>query len=386
MENGRKQGRKKVLFVVTKSNWGGAQRYVHDLATNLPPQKFEPVVAFGPAPAGVPGVLTEKLSRAGVRTALVPALSRDIGIFSDIAALWQLVSLIRRERPAVLHLNSSKAGGLGALAGRVAGVPRIVFTSHGLPYDEDRFFLSRALIFLATWATFLLCDAVICLSEDTARRAKRLWRIAEKVHLVYNGIPARVLLPRDEARARLAALQQGLPRDALWLGTIAELTRNKGLTYAIEACALARDKMPPFVFLIIGSGEDEKKLETLIAARGLTGTVFLLSFVPDASQYLAAFDIFTLPSVKEGLPYVLLEAAQAPTAVVASDIPGIRDIVEDETSGLLAPPRDPHALSEALLRVAKDTQLRDLLAHTLRERVSATFSLDRMVENTLALY
>ena len=154
--------KKRILFIITKSNFGGAQRYVYDLATHLS-EAYDVAVAFGGT--GVhyssEGTLAKKLSDRGVRTIFVQSLGRDINLGGDFRAFFDLIKLFKKERPDVVHLNSSKAGGMGALAGQIAGIPRIIFTSHGLPYDEDRSVFARATILTATWITFLLCKKVI---------------------------------------------------------------------------------------------------------------------------------------------------------------------------------------------------------------------------------
>jgi glycosyltransferase involved in cell wall biosynthesis len=125
--------KKKVTYVITKANWGGAQRYVFDLATHLPKEEFDVSVAYG-----VEGKLAEELKRAGIVTHYIPALGRDVSFVKDTKSLLELFELFLKEQPDVVHLNSSKAGGVGALAARLTGVPKIVFTIHGLPEDEAR--------------------------------------------------------------------------------------------------------------------------------------------------------------------------------------------------------------------------------------------------------
>src|SRR5438132_73622 len=122
----------KVLFLITKATWGGAQRYVFDIATSLPEQ-FKAAVAFGlPAEAsakeGVPGRLSALLEHHKVETHTLSALGRDVAIISDIKSFFQILALLRKLRPDVIHLNSSKAAGLGALAARIVGIPKIITT------------------------------------------------------------------------------------------------------------------------------------------------------------------------------------------------------------------------------------------------------------------
>ncbi len=203
--------KKRVLIVVTKSNFGGAQRYVYDLATNLPPQDFDITVAFGPGPDGKPGKLSSMLFQKGIRTVLIPELARDVRLSDDIRATRALLSLFKKERPDVVHLNSSKAGGLGALAARLAGVPRILFTSHGLPFDEKRAPFVRVLVTLATWATMMLAQVTIAVSEDTFNRARRFPLLRKRIVLIRNGILSPSFLSKDEARDELRTLDPELP-------------------------------------------------------------------------------------------------------------------------------------------------------------------------------
>jgi glycosyltransferase involved in cell wall biosynthesis len=175
------------------------------------------------------------------------------------------------------------------------------------------------------------------------------------------------------------------PRETLWLGTIAELTRNKGLSYLIEALALLKKKGHDLTTVIIGRGEERANLEALVARHGLSEHVHFAGFVPNANTYLRAFDLFVLPSVKEGLPYVLLEAGQAACAVVGSNISGVTDIIDNDT-GLRFPPKDAGALADALLKLITDRHLREKLGDALNEKVAREFSRERMFTETEKIY
>ena len=125
--------RTKVLFLITKSTLGGAQRYVYDLATGLDSAEFETCVAVGGE-----GPLLETLAEAGIKVHKLTHLQRDISFFNEIQTFFELLRIIRKEKPQVLHINSSKAGFLGGLAGRFCRVPKIIFTAHGWAFNEDR--------------------------------------------------------------------------------------------------------------------------------------------------------------------------------------------------------------------------------------------------------
>lgn len=368
--------RKKVLFLITKSEpFGGAQRYVYDLATHVPSEQFDIAVA-----AGGKGLLLEKLQAAGVRTIPIPSLQRDISMFAEVRAFFEVFAIIRREKPDVLHLNSSKAGALGALAGRLCGVRRIIFTAHGWAFEENRTFLSRILIKVASWVTILLCHNTIAISE-TMRRAMHALPGTRGIRVIHNGLSPVVTLPCEEARAFLA--QKGIAADGPIIGAIAELHHIKGLEYAIQALGTSSISAS---FVVFGEGDEREKLEALVREYGLQEKVFFLGFVPDAAKYLSAFDIFTLPSLYEGLGFAVLEAGSAGLPVVATRVGGIPEIIEDSESGILVSPRNATELAQAFETLIENTALRERYGTALQERVHTHFSLERMLEETVALY
>jgi len=269
----------------------------------------------------------------------------------------------------------------------MAGIKKIIFTSHGLAYDEDRNILTRGAIFFATWTTFLLCHKVIVISKDNERRAGCLPFCNGKISLICNGIYPIEFLSRDAARTALAARAAfPIPEAAVWIGTIAELTKNKGLSCLIQAAKILKDTGNNFVVIIIGAGEEKESLVRQISEAKLEKVVYLLGFVPEASKYLSVFDIFTLPSIKEGLPYALMEAGLASLPVVASDISGSRDIIEDGISGFLFQTKDSVALADKLKSLIGDAKTRKSTGGRLRQRVESRFSVSNMVVETTKLF
>ena len=296
--------KRKVLYVITKSNWGGAQRYVFDLATNLPKQDFDVSVILGGD-----GLLAQKLQQEKTSVYRSLFMQRDMSMLADIKSFFELYRLFKQIQPDVVHLNSSKAGGVGALAARMAGVKNIIFTVHGLPEDEPRGVLGRLLIKVATRLTFALCDKVITVSKDNQRRVRGSV-------LIYNGIGPIVFGTGDTIRS-------AFPPGVTITGTIGELNKNKNQVALIEEAK----QNPNMYVAIVGEGEMRSKLERLINKYNLNNRVKLFGFLP-AAEVLKGFDIFALPSLKEGLPYVLLEAKQAGLPIVANRVGGIGEILD----------------------------------------------------------
>lgn len=379
--------KQKILLLITKSVWGGAQRYVYDLATNLPRDRFEVIVA-----AGGTGPLFSRLSDASIRTIEISGLARDVRIAGEYAAFRALVHTLKTEKPDVLHLNSTKAGTLGALAAFIYKCSphhrpiRVIFTVHGWGFYEARPWVTNAAIFLASWCASLLQDYVITICTRD-RETAHTFISHKKVVYIPNGIREPNLFTRNEARTILAR-QMGSPidRDTLVVGTIAELTRNKNIITLINAAALMRQGGMRPAFVVVGGGEDHAMLTREIAMRGLTNSFRLAGFIPDAERLLAGFDIFALPSVKEGLPYALMDAMAAGLPCVATLIGGIPDLITNGINGTIIPSRSTTALAHALETLIKNKELRQHHGLQACETIQKKFRSDAMISCTATLY
>jgi len=376
--------KKKILYFITKSNWGGAQKYVYDLATALT-DTHDILVATGGS-----GRMVTELQRAGIRTHVIGALVRDVNVLKEFSVAKELFTLLRAERPDVVHVNSSKAGGLGAFIVRVHNIfskqhARIIFTAHGWAFKEDRSFLVKLAIGFFSYLTVVFAHTTITVSEDDYQRALWMPFVRRKLHTIHIGISTALYKDKNDAQRELFA-EIPKPKHSILVGTIAELHRNKGLIYALGAFETLKKNGVSAALAVIGDGEERKHLENLIRAKDLEDTVLLLGAVPDAAQFLPAFDIFLLPSVKEGLPYTILEAGAATLPVVATAVGGIPEVIEDMRSGILVRPKNAAEIAGALELLAEDPEKRALFGDALHERVLQSFSFERMLQATRGLY
>ena len=363
--------------MITKGNFGGAQKYVYDLATKLPLDHYNPVVAMGE-----PGVLEEMLGSHGIRTIRVRGLQRDVNFFKEFAALRELIALFKKERPDIIHINSSKAGFTGALAGRIARVPRIIFTAHGWAFNESRSALVKKFFKLLHWATVFLSHSTIAVSERTADDMRSLPFLKNKFNIIYNGIAPREFAEKQTIRTLLAPSIY----EAVWIGTVSELHRNKGLDFALMAFALLAPKYPHIAYVAIGEGEEKEKLEKLARDLGIAEKTHFLGRIPDAGSLIKAFDIFTLTSRTESLPYTVLEAGLAETAIVASRVGGIPEIIDNAKNGLVVEPGNVKEIKEALSDLIEHPAKREKLGKALKKTVEKKFSLEKMVSETVKVY
>ncbi len=296
-----------------------------------------------------------------------------------------MLGIVWDESPDVLHLNSPKASGYGSVAGRLTGVPRIIQTVHGWPFNENRNIFSKSLISFFSWLTVLLCHKTIVIAEKEKFQGLKMPMIESKdIILIKNGVEPIKFIDKSIVReALMLRANKSEFSKVTWIGTIAELHSNKGLEYAIKA--LSRVKSP-FVFFVLGEGEERSKLESLIKHFHLEDRVFLVGFVEDAKLYLKAFDIFLFTSIKEGLPYGILEAGLASLPVISTNTGGIPDIIDDGVSGILTARGSVSQIIKAVDYFISNPLKRKEFGKALKEKVEKDFSVDGMVKKTVKLY
>jgi glycosyltransferase involved in cell wall biosynthesis len=226
----------------------------------------------------------------------------------------------------------------------------------------------------------VLCHKVICITKDNYNRAVHIAG-SKRVAFIHNGIAEGMYKSKEEAGAEMK-----IENGPTVIGGIGELTWNKGWHYLLRAVGILKRKALLCRVVIIGGGEERVFLETVAKEEDIAEQVTFLGFIPDAAQYMKLFDIFVLPSVKEGLPYVLLEAGQAGLPVVASNVGGIPDIIGNTINGLTFKTKSAEDLADKLEAMLKDEAKRKQFAEALKERTDSEFSLQNMVNATKALY
>jgi|SRR3989344_369529 len=375
---------KKILYFITKGNFGGAQKYVYDLATNAPSDKFEVVVACGEG-----NILKSKLEEKGVRVIKLASSQRDINIFKDIKTFFEIYKIIKQERPDILHLNSSKAGGLGSLAGRLVCLLsksyhlKTIFTAHGWASNEERNFLEKTVILFLHWLTVLLSHTTITVSEKTKRDIEWLPFVGDKLKLIHNGVENFETTDIAEARETLARES----RDKTIIFSIAELHKSKGIDVALRGIALLpRETQQKIFYCIAGSGEELDALKKLSKDLKIETKVRFLGFVENAKKLLSGADLFLFPSRNENLPFAVLEAGATGQAIIATSVGGIPEIIADMQNGILVPPRNPKEIAEAVIYLVNHPEKQKEFGNNIKKTVSENFSFTKMLRGTLSLY
>lgn len=372
-----------ILLMHTKSVWGGAQKYVYDLAKGLEQQDEFVLVA-----SGGNGPLKERIEELGVPYHALQAASRDVSFLKEIKLTKELFLLFRNLQPRIIHLNGSKLGTLGAMVAKLAlgRRVRVIYSTHGFPLFEPRPFVQKILIWITLQIASLFQDHIIGISyRDTEAVKRMLFFTKHKTSYIPISIDPTTytFLGSTTARKNIAALTNiAISEKTVIVGTIAERTRNKAL-HTLIAAAKHLDN-PHLLFVLFGWGEETKKLEQLITNLQLTN-VFLCDG-KDAPKLLKGFDIFTLPSVKEGLPYTLLEAGLAELPLIGTYVGGIPEVVRNKQTGILVTPNHPAELARAIDALATSPELRKTYGLKARDLVCSEFTFKKMFTKTMKCY
>jgi glycosyltransferase involved in cell wall biosynthesis len=355
----------KILLLITRAELGGGQTHVVDLLRGLR-DEFE--VELG---TGETGYLTEAAEALGIRSHVIPDLVQPMRPLQDLKALWQCFRLIRSVRPDIVHTHTSKAGVIGRLAARLAGVPSI-FTAHTWCFAEGTSWKWKTVGIPVERIAARCAARIITVSE--ANRASALHhRIATpaKFVTVHNGIA--------DSPHRAKPAEAAVPRIVM----VARFSEQKAQGLLIEAVAQIRT---PFRLLLVGDGPLRPAVEQQVAKLHLGDRVEFLGQRLDIAEILASSHIFALFTNWEGFPISILEAMRAGLPVVASDVNGVREAVADGSTGFLTNAGDVAMFRQRLERLLLDASLRAELGTAGRQRFENEFTVEAMLSRTAGIY
>ena len=322
---------------------------------------------------------------SGVKVIRIPSLVRRINLLNDMRALYDLVLIIKTEKPDVVHTHTSKAGILGRLAAKIARVPLIVHTPHGhVFFGHFGPILSR--IFLWVERLFApLTDRVVALTDRESRDYTDLNVYPEdKLVQIHSGVDIekfkQVPVIAFEKKRSL-----GLDQNGLVVGFVGWLLPIKGPMHLLRAMEDVWQDHDDTILVFTGKGDLDVDLRAEALRAGANGRVNFLGWRNDIDEIMPLFDIFVLPSLNEGMGRVLVEAMAAGKPVVASNVGGIPDLVKHDHNGFLVPPGDEKALATSIKRLISNPQKARLMGQHGRE-FCRQFSVEAMVEKIDGLY
>ncbi len=369
------------IFHLVEATQVGVRQHVVTLLSRLNPDRYELTLGYSPRRAdALFWEALPKLKARGVKTVELDMV-REINPLRDFLALRKLLSEFHRNRYDIVQTHSAKAGFLGRLAARRAGVPVVIHRPAAWSFLATRSPVLRHTYVQLERHAARWTDAIICVSRQERELGLKN-RIApvEKFTVIPNGIDV-AGVTGDRARARRAL---GLPPDAIVLGTITRLTYQKDPLGLIAALAPLLRQQSNLTLVFVGSGPLERTAKSAAAHAGIARQVIFLGFRPDATQLLFGFDVFLLPSRYEGLSYAMLEAMAAGLPIITT-AGGNQDAVTDGANGFIVPVGNHAGLRTVAARLANDATLRRQMGDRARQRVN-DFTVERQVEQTAALY
>ncbi len=332
-----------------------------------------------------PGDFVVDLESRGIRHVPLESSTRGMDILADIRAVRQLWRVLRDERPDILHTHNPKPGVYGRILGRLAGVPIVVNTVHGLYATEDSPWWKRAVVYTLEWIASRFSDAELVQSPEDFALLHR-WRIMprRKLRLLGNGVDLARFKASPEVR-REVRHELGLAPDQVAIGLVARLVEEKGVPELI----MASERLDATSVVFIVGPKDPDKPDAVseeLLRRAEARGVRLLGMRQDVDRIYQALDVFVLPSHREGFPRAAMEAAASGLPVVASDIRGCRQVVENGVNGFLFPVRDVDALGGALSQLVDDPSLRATMAEASVKIAQANFDERVIVEKVMRTY
>ncbi len=302
----------------------------------------------------------------------------------DLVPFAQLYALCVKERFDLVATHTSKGGFLGRLAARFAGTPHIVHHAHGFAFRECNSRAVRRFYIALERLASGYCDSIISVSEDHRQGAIREGvASATQVQTVLNGID---LLPFGEIDRAAARRAFGFREEDVVLCVGSRLAPKKGLEYLIAAMPAVIARYPSAHLVLFGEGPLHVELLRQAEQLHISRHIHFPGFRKDISQLLGGFDVVLQPSLSEGLSISILEAMAAGRPIIACDIQGNREVIRHGKNGLLVPPADPAALSEAIVQVLSDPAVAKTMGEEAARDCRTRFSQDRMVDETVAIY
>ncbi|MFA5173294.1 MAG: glycosyltransferase family 4 protein [Candidatus Paceibacterota bacterium] len=420
--------KKKIILVATKGDEGGAQKYVKQLAKGIDKNRFEPIIVSGNYGEALEAKI--KVKNLGNKSGFL--------FYKDILAFFELFKIFKKERPDVVHLNSSKAGVIGTIAAKAAGVKKVIFTAHGWVFSDGTLsFLKRFFyIYLHRIAGFFQ-DAIINVSEYDRQLALK-YKIApeKKLKTILNGLDTsyfrKNFYSKEEARKKIESIISNdeflIPiknefstgqvsnqlknldnQDEIWVGTIGRLVKEKNYQLLVKAADKIKEMdsrrafrqagfRPPrqafgetdgndrkVKFFIIGDGYEKESLKLKVKSLKLEEEVFLLGEIGNAYKLMKAFNLFVLPSKKEGLPYTLIEAMIAGAPVLTSKTGGMTEIVEDGR-GWLFRSGNENDLAEKIEEILNNKEEAKKRAEKAEKFAEENLNEERMIRETEKIY
>ena len=379
----------KVLRVIARLNVGGPALHVAYLTAGLADRGYETILVAGTLTRGEESMASVALER-GAKIETLDDLHREVSPLRDLRAAFRLARLIRKERPAILHTHTAKAGAVGRIAALLAGgarPPIIVHTFHG--HVLRGYFDPLTTLGFRTLERWLarITTVLVAVSPEVRDDLVRLHVApASKFSVIRLGIQLDERVnAADDARRETRRLL-GIPSEAFVVGWVGRMTAVKRTDDVLIAMQRLVDGGTDAYLLLVGDGPDRDHLEQYAHELGIAKCCLFLGYQEDVGRFYSAFDALLLPSANEGTPVSVIEALAARRPTVATRVGGVPDIVREGIDGFLVEVGDTQGLADRLAELARDPELRAQMGADGRSRVLERYAVQRLVDDVDRLY
>jgi len=347
--------------IIRRAKFAGTEKHVYLLSKNLDEKTFHINVCTSEH-----GELVEKLQGKGIQVTVIP---KSHSFFHFL----KMILYLRRNKYDIVHCHS---GGYACLAAKCAGIKNIIYTRHGMAVTEAEL---KQRNFFKKMRDFLVDKTItkyIALTKYDKKVMNQILNIdSKKIDIIWNGID-------PSFTEELTTAKYTNPT----IGIVGRLTRQKGISYLIRAVPKIVKKFSDLEVLIAGDGEDESILKNLSKEHGVSDRVKFLGYVKNVSEVINCMDVFVLSSIWEGFPYVLLEAMILKKPIVATDIFGIQEIIDNNKNGILVKPRCPDSIAKAVIELLTDKKRAKKLGEAAYKKVIKHYTLRGTVSKIQTLY
>ncbi len=374
------------ILLILEATAGGTRRYITQVLSHIDLDKFAPVLFCSTKRDTAFMQDIELIRSRGIKVRVFP-MKREISPFSDLMLIFKIARAIKEEKPDIVHTHSSKAGIIGRIAAKMAGVAKIAHTPHVFPFEMHvgkgrrafYLFLER----IAAKRTSLL--VAVSNAEKSVALENGLSRDGNAV-VNYNGIEPELWHAVDAGEREKLRTQTGIPQGVFVVGMVGRFMPQKGHSILVEAARILLKKNKDIHFVLVGDGELKDEIRSSVVSAGIEGNFHFLGQTDKIASCYAMFDCLVMPSLWEGCPFTAIEAMAMGIPVVASSVGGVKEIIEDNVSGMLVPPADASSLAGAVRKLCEDRNLCQELAGKGRQRVMEKFLLSGSVRRLEEIY
>lgn len=376
--NSRLSRRKRIAYVITRLVRGGAQKVCLDIISALK-NKYEMTLISG-TETGPEGSFWPEFRSAGINIKSISEIVRGIAPMKDFRALLKLYRFFKKWNPDVVHCHTAKAGVLGCVAARLAGIERIIWSPHGHIFSANAQIPQVSgfsmHIFYWLWKSACFCSNKIIALSNADKNDQVALKLGpeHKFTVIYNGIN----IPTNVQAADL----DGHPV----IGMIGRLSTEKGQEYLIRAAGILKTRYPNIKLLVIGDGPQKPGLESLAHKLDISPNVIFTGMVSDVYPLIRRMDIAILPSLYEAFGLVLLEAMAMKKPVIATRVNGVPEIVAEGSTGLLVPPADAGALVDAVIQLIDNPDSGRAMSESGYQRLNRLFTREQMIGKVESIY